>query len=149
MVFDYVALLWYNASIESITGHMRTMNQTETKVDSTTSLQWLLFTDGQTYRNGQIVGTPKKFTWNDAMCVNKKFIGFSDWRIPTYSEFLSVKNLWRDTIDEWIWTSTQSIDDGKDTHAYCVHTRARYNPSMEIASALKDNLFCRVVVREV
>jgi len=65
-------------------------------IDTKTNLMWTRFSLGEKYLDGKIVGKQEKYTWNKAnleLVIFNNSSGdtkYSDWRIPTLDELLSL-----------------------------------------------------------
>lgn len=62
-----------------------------TATDKSTGLMWQCFAVGQIWE-GQLacLGGAETFTYEDALALRSDFGGFTDWRLPTASELLSI-----------------------------------------------------------
>jgi len=63
-----------------------------TVTDVETDLQWMRFSLGQRWENGDCVGEAERYTWQEAMDAAKQlnlqggYVGYRDWRVPTKEE---------------------------------------------------------------
>lgn len=120
--------------------------QGATVIDRESGLQWMRCNFGQQWSGNACTGAPTTFRWQDARTaavqLNRDggFEGYSDWRLPTLDELLSlvycssgqpaafkganragcggrhdtptiVASLFPGTVEGWYWTSTSSSSD--------------------------------------
>jgi hypothetical protein len=67
------------------------------------NLMWMRCAMGQTWDGSTCTGTANEYTWDQAMALRPSFAGYSDWRVPTHEELLSIR---------YCSNGIDSLDDG-------------------------------------
>ncbi|MBV5297476.1 MAG: DUF1566 domain-containing protein [Rhodoferax sp.] len=84
------------AKKESLMADRYLDNLDGTVTDVTTGLQWMRFSLGQTWQDGNCAGKAKEYEWDDAKAVVDKlnretgYAGCHDWRLPSKEELLGL-----------------------------------------------------------
>lgn len=65
-----------------------------------TSLTWKRCAEGQTWDGVTCTGTTATYTWMDAIALAQSYAGYSDWRLPTQNELLTLAE----------WSATPAIN---------------------------------------
>jgi len=55
------------------------------------NLMWMRCAMGQTWTGSTCSGEANKYTWYQAKALRHSFAGYSDWRLPTFEELLSIR----------------------------------------------------------
>jgi hypothetical protein len=61
-----------------------------TVTHSLTGLIWMRCSMGQTWTGSECAGGPGNYSWNDAQKLKSAVAGYSDWRLPSIQELVSV-----------------------------------------------------------
>jgi TM2 domain-containing membrane protein YozV len=65
-------------------------NEDGTVTHKLTGLMWQRFSIGQTWDGATCNGKTAKMSWDEAINVSSDFAGYSDWRLPTKEELISL-----------------------------------------------------------
>jgi hypothetical protein len=65
-------------------------NSDGTVTDIETGLQWMRCLIGQEWLDGRCQGDVREMNWDNAMALKIDFAGYSDWRLPTLEELISL-----------------------------------------------------------
>ena len=93
-----------------------------TVTDATNGLMWMRCALGQNWDGAICNELPKKYNWNNAICLQQDFAGHGDWRLPNIDELSSIleknaakridRSVFPDNSGLTFWSSTPN-----DKHA--------------------------------
>lgn len=90
-----------------------TIHPDGTVSDNTTGLMWMRCGLGQKWDKKKCSGTPKDYTWKDALLAadSLEFAGYSDWRLPSKNELESIveERCYSPAINDKVFPDTPSV----------------------------------------
>jgi hypothetical protein len=92
-----------------------------TVTHQTTGLTWMRCAVGQTWSGSSCEGSVTYHNWQDAVAMTRAFAGYSDWRLPTENELLTIADYSRyspaintevfpNTPNDWFWSASVYAD---------------------------------------
>ena len=85
-------------------------NEYGTVTHKSTGLMWQRFSVGQTWDGEACIGKPTKINWNDAIKLTSNFAGYSDWRLPTKDELMTLMSANKNQKVGLYWSSSAYAD---------------------------------------